>query len=106
MATKDDLKKTEEKTEVGFKRLEEKMVTMMDNLAVAVAKGFEETATKEEVKAVEKRLDKLEEGQGEIKAQIIFMKDDAKNLKADTPSLSQYNNHEKRINKLESSVFA
>lgn len=110
-ATKGDLNQLEKRLEKKIVEIVNKVVyEAIDKLAVAVAKGFEETATKEELKAVEnrlgKRLEKVEEGQEEIKAQMIFRKDDVNNLKADTPSLSQFNNHEKRINKLEHSVFA
>lgn len=106
LATKDEFKR-------GIKELKEEMVDMFDKLGVAVAKGFEETATKEELKAVENRLtnvenrlENVEEEVKDVKSQIVFRKDDVNNLKADTPSLSQFNNHEKRINKLENSVFA
>lgn len=112
-ATKNDLKLLRGDVQQDLnnleKRLEKKVVEVIneavDKLAVAVAKGFEETATKEELRAVEKRLDNLEEGQEEIKAQIIFMTDDIKNLKEDTVTDSQFLNHEKRIGKLEKAVF-
>lgn len=61
----------------------------------AVTRGFEVVATKDDLKRVENKLDKVE---SELKREI-------NDLKADTPTPGEFRDHEKRINKLEQSVF-
>jgi len=47
-----------------------KKETTIEDLAVMVAKGFENTSTKADIARVEKRLDILEDGQEQIKLKL------------------------------------
>lgn len=61
----------------------------------AVTRGFEVVATKDDLKTVK----------DELKADIKDVQRQINDLKADTPTPQEHRDHEKRINKLEQSVF-
>lgn len=61
----------------------------------AVTRGFEVVATKDDLKAVK----------NELKADIKDVQRQINDLKADTPTPQEFRDHEKRINKIEQSVF-
>lgn len=74
------------------KKFDKKIEDAVGQIISAVAKGFEETATKEDLQQVQSDVK-------DIKRQIS-------DLKADTVTDSQFKVHEKRIVKLENKVFA
>lgn len=65
----------------------------------AVSKGFETVATKEELRDVKEELSE------KIESEIKDVKRTINDLKADTPTPQEFTNHEKRISKLEATVF-
>lgn len=108
-ATKEDLTNLETRLE---KKIAEVVNVAFDKLAVMVAIGFEETATKVELRSVEKRLDGVEHrldgveaNLDSLKTQSYYMKEEIKNINIDTPSNSGFQNHEKRIRKLEKAAL-
>ncbi|MDP2933988.1 MAG: hypothetical protein Q8N81_07745 [bacterium] len=44
--------------------------TTIDDLAILVAKGFESTATKDDIARLDRRMDTLEHGQEDIKLKL------------------------------------
>lgn len=81
-ATKDDLK-----------LLEKKIDEFTDQIISATGKGFEELNNK------------IDSTETELKKEIRYLKDDVNNLKADSPSKIEFQNHEKRISRLEKATF-
>ena len=77
------------------KEIKEQVETAIAQIIEAVIKN---TASKDDLKRVEDRLGKVEVDVKDIKRSI-------NDLKADTPTPQEYQNHEKRIKKLETAVF-
>ena len=119
-ATKNDLNNLENKMDKKFVDMEKRMDKRFDEITglieasiAATAKGFERTATKEDLNVVKEDLNVVKEDLNvvkedlkEVKVKITFMHDDINNLKADTPTNSDFIKHEKRIRKLEKTVFS
>ncbi|OGG26101.1 hypothetical protein A2960_03840 [Candidatus Gottesmanbacteria bacterium RIFCSPLOWO2_01_FULL_39_12b] len=97
LPTKNDLENTVGSLRGEFKR---EIKSVIENAATqildAVSRGFEVLATKDDLKRVENKLESVE---SELKREI-------NDLKADTPTPQEYRNHEKRISRLEKTVFS
>lgn len=96
LPTKKDLENTANSLRNEFKReiksvVEDAATQILD----AVSRGFEVVATKDDLKTVN----------DELKADIKDVQRQINDLKADTPTPQEFRDHEKRINKLEQSVF-
>lgn len=80
------------------KNLQEAIDEATADIISAVTKGFETVATKEELREVKEEI-------LEVKADVKDIKRQINDLNADTPTPQEFNDHEKRIGKLETAVF-
>lgn len=119
----DALKTTEErltaKIEASRKEFNEGIETAVAQISSAVVKSLENVANKDDVKRlesrvgkvenrlgnVENRLGKVEDRLGNVETELIYVKTGLRDLKADTPTDKEFHNHERRITKLEQTVF-
>lgn len=71
----------------------------------AISKTLENMATKDDLKGVENRLGKVENRLDGVEAEVKDVKRSINDLKADLPTPQEFKNHEKRISRLETTVF-
>lgn len=83
--------------------MDQKFEEFAGKIISAVAKGFEETASKEDLKQTEQRLEKRIVG---IENDVRDIKRGSADLKADAVTDAQIRNHDKKITRLENKVFA
>lgn len=88
------------------KDLDEAIETVIAQISKAIIKATENMATKDDLKRVENRLDGVENRLGKVETELIYVKNDVRDLKADSPTAKEFNNHEKRIKRLENKAFA
>lgn len=100
---------TKDQLRTEFEKFEKKIEAKFDQIIAAVAKGFEETASKNDLKLtetrLEKRIEKVENRLSRVESGISEIKRNVNDLKADTITDPQFNNHERRIVKLEKKAF-
>ena len=96
----------DEKNYVTKKYLKDSLDDMVAQIAQTLQKIIDNMATKDDLKKVEKRLGSVEEELSNVKSDVKQIKRDVTDLKADTPTPQEFDNHEKRISKLEKTVYA
>lgn len=87
------------------KKMDKKIEEAVGQIVSAVAKGFEETATKVDLKRVENKVNQLEGKVDKLKTEVMYIKEGVNDLKADAPTDQEFKNHENRIVRLEKKVF-
>lgn len=100
LSTKNDLKLLEDR--IG-KKIDQKIEEFAGQIISATAKGFDEVNGR--LDKVENRLDMVEEGLREVKTNILDFKDNFNNFRVNTPTKQEFQNHEKRISRLEKTTF-
>lgn len=98
MLTRKDLK---EEIENAIAQISKTIGKSLENLATK--EEIKKLATKEEMQGMERRLsDRI----GGVESELGYVKSEIRDLKTDTPTAKEFQNHETRISRLEKTVFA
>ena len=81
----------------GQKFIKDQVEEAVGQIIQATNKGFE---------GVDKRFDKVEVRLEKVEGGLSFVRDSVNNLKSDTPTAKEFQNHERRITSLEKVAFA
>lgn len=97
LTAKIEASRKEFKTEIEASRKEfnEEIETAVIQISSAIVKAFDEVATKDDLLEIKR----------ELKTEIMYIKSDVRDLKADSPTSREFADHEKRITALEETAF-